>query len=155
MASELLAGIGLFKSMLDTAKGLKDMNDTAVRNAAAIDLQEKILTVQAEQVALVERIGQLEKEVTRFETWEAEKERYKLTELPPGVFVYALQENAEGGEPMHYLCETCFNKGHKSVLQNRGNFNGLDHFECHACDAKINAGYGVKPEVISDYDPLA
>ena len=57
MAGELLAGIGLFKSMLDTARGLKDMNDTAVRNAAAIDLQEKILTAQAEQATLIERIG--------------------------------------------------------------------------------------------------
>ena len=33
MAVELIAGLGLFKSMFDAAKGLKDINDAAVRNA--------------------------------------------------------------------------------------------------------------------------
>ena len=46
MASELIAGLGLFKTMLDMAKGLKDISDAAVRNAAVIDLQEKILAAR-------------------------------------------------------------------------------------------------------------
>ena len=79
MASELLAGLGLFKTMMDMAKGLKDMNDIAVRNAAVIELQGQILTAQEQQSALAERGGELEEEVADFETWDADKERYELT----------------------------------------------------------------------------
>ena len=46
MASELLTGLSLFKTMLDMAKGLKDMNDVAIRNAAVIELQEHILAAK-------------------------------------------------------------------------------------------------------------
>ena len=66
--------------MLDIAKGLKDINDAAARNLAVIELQEKILAAHTAQAALVERVGELEKEMARFETWDAEKQRYRLTQ---------------------------------------------------------------------------
>src|SRR5262245_2293063 len=101
MASELLAGLGIFKSMLDVSRGLKEMNDAAIRNAAVIELQTQILAAQEQQATLIERVSQLEKEVDRFETWEAEKQRYKLEQLPPGVFVYSLKPDMAQGEPQH------------------------------------------------------
>ena len=60
MAAELIAGLSIFKSMMDMAKGLKDINDAAIRNAAVIELNEKIRTAQAQQTTLVARIGELE-----------------------------------------------------------------------------------------------
>lgn len=87
MASEFIAGLGLFKTMFDMAKGLKDINDAAIRNGAIVELLEKITSAQMQQSALLERIGELEKEIARFEAWEAEKQRYELKSLPPGVFV--------------------------------------------------------------------
>jgi hypothetical protein len=63
---------------MDIAKGLKDINDATVRNAAVIELQEKILAAQAEQTALVVRVGELEKEVADLKAWDAEKQRYEL-----------------------------------------------------------------------------
>ncbi len=53
MAAGLIAGLRLFKTMLDTAKGLKDINDAATRNAAVIELQEHILTAREKQTALL------------------------------------------------------------------------------------------------------
>ncbi len=47
MVSEIFAGLGAFKTMFDIAKGLKDINDAAARNAAVVELQEKILAAQA------------------------------------------------------------------------------------------------------------
>jgi len=40
MAGEVIASLSIFKTLLDMAKGLKDINDAAVRNAAVIELQE-------------------------------------------------------------------------------------------------------------------
>ena len=68
-------GIGILKTAFDIAKGLKDVADTARRNAAIIELQEKILAAQAAQSNLVEYIRSLEEQVTRFETWDTERER--------------------------------------------------------------------------------
>ena len=63
MATELIAGLGLFKTAFDIAKGLKDINDATIRNAAIIELQEMILSAQQSQSALVDRVRYLEKEM--------------------------------------------------------------------------------------------
>ena len=139
MASELLAGLGLFKSMLDTAKGLKDINDAAVRNTAVIELQEKILAAQEQQMALVERVGELETEVARFKTWDAEKERYELTQVGDrAALAYTLKEGVESSEHPHQLCTNCFTDGKKSILQEEVHSVGRAHvLVCHRCRSEI------------------
>ena len=117
MVSELVTGLGLFKTLLNMAKGLKDMNDASVRNAAVIELQEKILAAREQQSALAERVGDLEKEVARFEAWDADKERYELKEIASGQFAYALKEEASDSEPAHMLCANCYGQNQKSILQ--------------------------------------
>jgi hypothetical protein len=90
MFSEALMGLGAFNSMLDMAKGLKDINDTAVRNGVIVELTEKIMAAQAAQAALISKVAELEKELVRFETWEAEKQRYDLYEIKKGRFTRRL-----------------------------------------------------------------
>jgi Mg2+ and Co2+ transporter CorA len=68
MVAEVFAGLSAFKTMFDMAKGLKDINDAAIRNGAVIELQEKILAARESQSAALERIGELEKKVASFET---------------------------------------------------------------------------------------
>lgn len=138
MVSELLIGVGLFKSMLDMTKGLKDMNDAAVRNAAVIDLQGQILAAQEQQMALVERVGNLEKEMTRFETWETEKQRYRLIQFTPGTVAYVLKRSDANGEPGHALCTNCYERGTKSILQENGKRIRVDQgFVCPSCKTTI------------------
>jgi hypothetical protein len=55
MVAEVYASISAFKAMFDMARGLKDINDAAIRNTAVIELQERILSAQAEQSSLIER----------------------------------------------------------------------------------------------------
>src|SRR5258708_7911008 len=81
MVAEVFAGFGALKTAFDIAKGLKDIDDAARRNAAIIELQEKILSAEQSQSALIERVHDLEKEVAGFEQWEAEKKRYALTDF--------------------------------------------------------------------------
>lgn len=117
MAVEIVAGFGLFKSMLDIVKGLKDISDAVARNAIAIELQEKILAAQEQQSALIERIRELEKEVTSFETWEAEKQKYDLEKIGQGQFARALKPVVEPRGEKHYVCANCFEQKQISVLQ--------------------------------------
>jgi hypothetical protein len=46
MAGEIFAGLSAIKTAFDIAKGLKDIDDATRRNAAVIELQEKILAAQ-------------------------------------------------------------------------------------------------------------
>jgi hypothetical protein len=85
MVAEVFAGIGALKTAFDIAKGLKDIDDTTRRNAAVIDLQEKILSAQQSQSSLIETINELEKELVRLRSWEADKPRYELRAPAAGL----------------------------------------------------------------------
>ncbi|KQZ32159.1 hypothetical protein ASD50_13795 [Mesorhizobium sp. Root552] len=147
MFAEAMAGLGTFKTMLDMAKGLKDINDAAVRNTAVIELTEKIIAAQAAQAALIARVGELEKELVRFENWETEKQRYQLEELPPGILVRSLKPGMENGEIPHKICANCYEKGIRSYLHNRGQSHGLTHWKCHTCGFDEKTGKFIKPVV--------
>ena len=54
MVAEVFVGLGSIKAAFDIAKGLKDIDDATRRNTAIIELQEKILSAQAEQSELIE-----------------------------------------------------------------------------------------------------
>jgi hypothetical protein len=116
MVGEAFAGLSAIKTAFDIAKGLKDIDDAARRNAAVIELQKKILAAREAQSTLLDRVGELEKEVARFETWDAEKERYELKAFGRGV-AYALKPEAQGTDPPHHICATCYDRRKKSFLQ--------------------------------------
>ncbi len=116
-AAEIMSGLGGLKAAFDLARGLKDIDDAARRNAAVIELQEKILTAQQAQSALLERVSELEKQVVGFEQWEGEKEKYELKEIYPHSFAYMIKETARGTEPSHLICAACYQARKKSILQ--------------------------------------
>ena len=117
MVGEAIAGLSAVKTAFDIAKGLKDIDDASRRNAAVIELQEKILTAQSAQAALIERVGYLEKEVARFETWETEKQRYELKDVGMGSLAYSVKDAMRGSEPPHQICAACYEHRKKSILQ--------------------------------------
>lgn len=149
MVGELITGLGAVKTAFDIAKTIKDIDNTAARNAAVIDLQNEILTAQAAQAALISQIGELKKEMARFETWETEKQRYELEELPPGIFAYRLKSGMENGEPAHKICANCYNKNVKSLLHKLGSANGRTQWRCHSCGFDEHSGHFIKPTVNS------
>src|ERR1044071_2008400 len=141
MVGEIYAGIGAVKAAFEIAKGLKDINDATIRNAAIIELQEKILRAQEEQSALVDRTRELEQQLASFKIWETEKQRYQIRELPPGVFVYELKHDVAAGEPPHYICQTCYQRAKKSILHADEPRNGLHHLICHECGTDLRVGH--------------
>jgi len=138
MMMDIAAGAGAFKALYDSAKALKDINDGAIRNAAVIELQEKILAAQAAQSALVEHVRQLEEKVRNFETWHTEKQRYELKNLGWGTLAYMLKPAMRGTEPPHWVCTNCYGKGHISIIQ-CSFVQGMGQRQvCPSCKTQIN-----------------
>lgn len=140
-------GLSALKAASDLVKILVGLRDSSKLQENTVELNSKILAVQSaladaqlEQTALVQTIARLEKELARYETWDAEKKRYKLTEVVPGALVYVLQPESATGEPIHWICASCYQQGKKSILQgfNSATF-GWSH-TCPSCKLEIRAG---------------
>ena len=135
MVGEIFGGISAFSGLVGMARGMKDMNDSVVRNEAVFALTEKLLDAQQEYTALAQKVGELEAKLAAYETWEREKQRYVLKEHGERrATAYALKEGVEPPEPTHSICPDCYQKRQKSVLQ------PVDHYvmraeslRCHAC----------------------
>jgi hypothetical protein len=153
MVGEILASLGAFKTMLDMAKALKDINDATIRNGAVIELQEQILAAQETQTAALERIRELKEEVASYETWSAEKQRYELKAVHPGAFAHVLKPAMSSSEPPHWLCAKCYQDRKKYLLQSAGFAaqSGPDSrkrmWKCPMCGAGISVHFSVSPEV--------
>lgn len=122
--------------MMDIAKSMKDMDSATARNAAVIELQERIFTAHATQTALLERVDDLEKKVAKFEKWESEKERYELKQLGAAFVAYVLKKPERHMATAHAICTNCYERGFKSILQSNGETNVYLHkFVCPSCKA--------------------
>lgn len=116
MVGEVIGGISALKSALDLTRALKDIDDRVKLNEARMELQEKILDAQQAQSALQQKLDELESELRQLKAWDAEKKRYKLTEIKPGILAYTLKDGMENGEPAHSLCTSCYQTNAKSIL---------------------------------------
>ena len=138
MIGEAMMGVSSLKTAFDMAKALKDIDDRTRRNDAVIELQEKILGAQTAQAALIEQVGELEKEVAAMKAWDADKQRYQLQDLGKGFYAYILKVGVENGEPPHAICTNCYQKSLKSILQSSGHIQVHDRaWECPACKTRI------------------
>ena len=133
MVAEVIAGLGAFKTMFDMAKALKDINDAAIRNGAVIELQEQILSAQAAQSTLVDRVRELEEKVAGFETWDAEKKQYELKQIGYGTFARMLKSGMRGSEPPHWACDNCYQKHMISIIQFMPPLQGRKAWCCPSC----------------------
>ena len=73
MVGKSFAGLSALNAALDIARSLKEINDATRRNAAVIELQEKILSAQSAQFALIDEVAALQKEVVQLKAWNADK----------------------------------------------------------------------------------
>lgn len=158
MAAEVFAGISALKTAFDIAKGLKDIDDATRRNAAVIELQEKILGAQSAQATLVERAGALETEVARLKKWHAEKGKYRLVNVATGAFAYGNKPNADDPEPAHWLCVNCYdNRQQRSMLQYQGRTQSKQDsvYVCPVCKGGFQVPYTRNPESVAQKEQEA
>ncbi|WOH79013.1 hypothetical protein RX327_24235 [Bradyrhizobium sp. BEA-2-5] len=149
MISEAMAGASALKTAFDMAKALKDINNAATRNAAVIELQEKILSAQQAQFEMSKRVDELEKQLAVIKSKADERNRYQLKDYGAGTFAYELKPAESRGEPLHRACAKCFNEGQINILQFSHRTEGQDWFDCRRCDN--NQAFGVRVRRERDY----
>jgi hypothetical protein len=141
-----IAGVASsLKTAGDIAKAMIGLRDAATVQAKVIELQGVILaaqgsalTAQSDQMAMLERVRDLEAEVARLKAWDAEKQRYELKDMGRGTLAYALKAEAKGTGPDHSLCAQCYEEGVKSILQAEIRFPGRCHvLACHRCGSAL------------------
>ena len=147
-AAAMTGMITSLRAAAELAKLAVDARDAAVIRAKVIELQREIfaaqscaLTTQQDQFTLLDRVRNLEKENAELKAWDAETEKYQLTDVrknagfgQEGAFAYRLKAMGPSGEPIHFLCAKCFQDREKSILQAQLLFPGhCDALLCHRC----------------------
>lgn len=113
-------------------------------NEQLLKAQESLFEHNANMMDLQQKFFEACEELRKLQKAAAEHDRYSLHEVSPRVFVYRANapDGAENAAPMHYLCQPCFDKGIKSVLQNYDQW-GTVYLHCTICDAKYDSGIRV------------
>ena len=144
------------QAAVEITKGLVGLRDTTVVQDKVIELQNAILsaqssalTAQSDQVTLLDRVRELEAQMAQMEAFDAEKSKYQLQQVDSGALAYVLKPEADTGEPPHWLCVACFQRGRKSLLQMHGR-DPADRsstlFRCPECTTDIRVYYEVAPD---------
>ena len=158
-----LSEIGLLISTLTNAKQLAqaamDLRDFNSQTAAITEIngqllkaQEQLFVHQSQLLQLQEQHFEAREELRKLKEAQAERERYSLFDVGEGQFVYRVNLVPEqsgaaepaAAEPLHYLCQPCFDGRVKSVLQTI--WTGTKHtgrseaLRCSICETKRYTG---------------
>lgn len=157
--SELLGAAQGLKFAFDALQRLNSAAKAAAINEVKIALTQHIIEAQQAltaagiaQANAAETIRDLEQQIADMEDWKGEKERYQLKAVDTGAFAYMHKPGMENGEPAMWLCQTCFEKRHKSPLQFREQLKshsggrGLhSSWACNQCKTGIVVHYNRNP----------
>ncbi len=158
--------LSTLQSAYSLAKNIADLDEVHAVKVQIGELLAQILSAQESEMrsqeresALARQVHELEQHIVQMEAWNAEKQRYQLTDFGAGTFAYALKPGMENDEPPHRACANCFKKGNISILQFRHrDIMSQDVYDCPSCKNDFQFGVPKNPPMIaveSDYDPLA
>jgi hypothetical protein len=85
--------------------------------SAIISLQSAIMSIQTENQKLLAENDSLKQQLVNIEDWNAEAQKYNLTDIGGGVFVHAIKPGQTESGPSHWLCTHCYHNRKKSLLQ--------------------------------------
>jgi hypothetical protein len=143
------------KAAGDITRSLLGLKITSEVQTKVIELQAIIFTVQSDaltaqqaQFQLLTKLRALEEEIARLKSMGTERERYRMQQVATGAFAYTLKLETYAGEEPHWLCVTCFDSGHKSVLQNQGRSkdNQFSTYACSRCKMNMTVHWRAHPE---------
>ncbi|HFV5790381.1 TPA: hypothetical protein ACH9UH_005175, partial [Escherichia coli] len=144
--AELSAAMAAIKETAGLAKVINDAKTDAEVKAATIELQNKLITLQAECFSLCdairfrdEEIMHLKAKIAETEDFQRQAEGYKLNKLDSGTLVYSKKQFIGDTEITVHLCPQCFGKKVISVLQPMEIMRFDAHFRtfCPACNNKF------------------
>ena len=154
----IAAALGGLKTAGEIAKSLLQLKSETERQAKVIELQSVILAAQSsaiaaqsDQYAMLEEMRRLREENNQVKAWEKQKDRYQMVTPFTGVTVYALKKSVSDGEPPHYICANCYQRGKRSILQNGKNSVGWTILVCPSPDCKSEARTEYRGPVPASY----
>lgn len=160
--SAISAALSSFNALKNIAQTMIDLRDAQAFqlkvlefNGQLIDAQTKIPAVNDERSALIERVRDLEGQVSRMKDWEAQKQRYELAAPFPGCMVFALKRSMSSGQTPHYLCANCYQDGKASILQGYASRGmGTAWYQCTACNSQAFTKFSnvQAPQYFEDID---
>lgn len=139
MSTSLQTAGEILKAMVGLRDGVMMQGKIAELQTVILAAQSAALAANVSQFALLDRVRELEKEITDMKAWDAEKQKYELKEISAGVFAYVLKCETEPCGPQHWLCTTCYQYGRKSFLQFRSipKTGREDIFGCDGCKSQV------------------
>jgi DNA-directed RNA polymerase subunit RPC12/RpoP len=144
MTAEIAGAVHSIRLLMDVLKANKSLTNfnelvaaVAEVNADLLSAQAVALTSQKHELALTQRVGELEKEIAELKDWDREAERYQLTAIAPQVFAHRLKPGMEQGEPTHYVCTHCFSDKKKSILHAMPPSEHPRAYECPRCQQRL------------------
>jgi len=109
--AELSAAMAAIKETAGLAKVINDAKTDAEVKAATIELQSKLITLQAECFSLGdairlrdEEVVHLKAKIAEFESFKSQTEGYELDRLDSGAFVYSKKVLVNERPESVYLC---------------------------------------------------
>jgi len=137
--------ITLAKDLAKSAIGLRDFNAMALEiskmNEQLLKAQDALFTHNTQLLTLQQQLMEYSDEIRTLRAKNDERAKYVLHEISPQTYVYrtVTQMAAITGGfpdqnvvPIHHLCQPCFDKGNKAVLQ-RHEFYGSVSLVCPIC----------------------
>ncbi|MGK1995131.1 hypothetical protein ACR92Y_28315 [Klebsiella pneumoniae] len=124
MIAELSAAMTAIKETAGLVKVINDAKTDAEVKAATIDLQNKLITLQAECFSLGnairlrdEEVMHLKAKIAEYEDFKRQTEGYLLNKLDSGSLVYSKNQIVGDTEITVHLCPHCFAANKVSILQ--------------------------------------
>lgn len=122
--AELSAAMAAIKETAGLAKVINDAKTDAEAKAATIELQNKLITLQAECFSLGdairfrdEEIMHLKAKIAEFENFATESESYALNQTEAGSLVYSKQVVVNDTQITVNVCPGCYHQKKISILQ--------------------------------------
>lgn len=144
MSGELAGAVASIRLMWDIVqanKGLTDYNKMVAAlsevNSELISSQAATIASQKGEMALAERVRELEQKIVALEDWDREEKRYALTNIAPSIPARVLKSGMEQGEHPHPLCATCF-EGRKKVFLALGSPQHGTVWHCSTCNSTFH-----------------
>ena len=149
--SQISIAVGALKAAKEigqAALAFRDFNETA---GALTQINEQLLKAQDGLFAHNTQLMELQQkyhnaidELRKAKEALAERGRYSLFEISDRVFVYRANvamasaggDGKGSSEPLHYVCQPCFDKGAKSVLR-KYPFWSTIYLQCPTCHEKF------------------
>jgi hypothetical protein len=145
----IATSLGVARDMAKAMSGIRDFNLVAEKAAALNDqllkVQEALLAHNAALFELQNKYFESCEELRKLRESTSERRRYTLFEFPKGHLAYRVNLPPEqsgtsqpgSAEPLHYVCQKCFDEGRKVVLQ-RNFFMGVPGgLDCPVCKIHI------------------